>query len=63
MAAWRKAGFHIAGHIVFPKQYASSQRFMRYQHELGAIYSVARNRRPFVPHFATALHEQPMTAG
>jgi transposase len=30
---------------------------------LGAIYSVARNRRPFVPHFATALHEQPMTAG
>ncbi len=29
---------------------------------LGAIYSVARNRRPFVPHLATALHVQPMTA-
>jgi len=30
---------------------------------LGAIYSVARNRRPFVPHLATAGHEQPVTAG
>jgi len=29
---------------------------------LGAIYSVARNRRPFVPHLATAGHEQPVTA-
>jgi transposase len=29
---------------------------------LGAIYSVARNRRPFVPHLAKALHVQPMTA-
>ena len=29
---------------------------------LGAIYSVARNRRPFVPRLATAGHEQPMTA-
>jgi transposase len=26
---------------------------------LGAIYSVARNRRPFVLHLATAGHEQP----
>jgi DNA modification methylase len=31
--AWKKAGFRIAGHIVFPKQYASSSRFMKYQHE------------------------------
>ena len=30
---------------------------------LGAIYSVARNRRPFVPHLATALHERSVTAG
>jgi transposase len=30
---------------------------------LTAIYSVARNRRPFVPHLATAGHEQPVTAG
>jgi adenine-specific DNA-methyltransferase len=33
MAAWRSAGFRIAGHIVFRKDYASSVRFMRYQHE------------------------------
>jgi len=33
MEAWRAAGFRIAGHIVFPKKYASSSRFMKYQHE------------------------------
>jgi site-specific DNA-methyltransferase (adenine-specific) len=33
MAAWRAAGFRIAGHIVFRKQYASSVRYMRYEHE------------------------------
>lgn len=31
--AWRGAGFRIVGHIVFRKQYASSSRFLRYQHE------------------------------
>jgi DNA modification methylase len=31
--AWKKAGFRIVGHIVFPKKYASSSRFMKYQHE------------------------------
>jgi hypothetical protein len=30
---------------------------------LGAIYGVARNRRPFVPHLATAGHEQPVDGG
>jgi len=30
---------------------------------VGAIYSVARNRRPFVLHLATAGHEPPVTAG
>jgi len=33
MAAWKKAGFHIAGHVVFTKRYASGSRFTRYQHE------------------------------
>jgi site-specific DNA-methyltransferase (adenine-specific) len=33
MAAWRAAGLRIVGHIVFRKAYASSVRFMRYQHE------------------------------
>jgi len=31
--AWRDAGFRIVGHIVFRKQYASSARFLRYEHE------------------------------
>jgi site-specific DNA-methyltransferase (adenine-specific) len=31
--AWRAAGFRIVGHIVFRKRYASSARFLRYEHE------------------------------
>jgi site-specific DNA-methyltransferase (adenine-specific) len=33
IAAWRRAGFRIVGHIVFRKRYASSVRFLRSQHE------------------------------
>lgn len=33
MDAWRAAGFGIVGHIVFRKRYASSSRFLRYEHE------------------------------
>lgn len=33
MQAYRSAGFRIVGHLVFPKSYASSTRFVRYQHE------------------------------
>ena len=33
MEAWRAAGFRVAGHLVFRKQYASSSRFFRYEHE------------------------------
>jgi site-specific DNA-methyltransferase (adenine-specific) len=33
MDAWRAAGFRIVGHIVFRKGYASSSRFLRYEHE------------------------------
>jgi DNA modification methylase len=33
ISAWRAAGFRIVGHIVFRKKYASSTRFLRYQHE------------------------------
>jgi DNA modification methylase len=31
--AWRSAGFRIAGHLVFRKQYASKSCFLKYQHE------------------------------
>jgi len=33
MDAWRGAGFRIVGHLVFRKRYASSSRFLRYEHE------------------------------
>jgi site-specific DNA-methyltransferase (adenine-specific) len=33
MAAWRDAGFRIAGHIVFRKRYASSARHLSHTHE------------------------------
>ena len=33
MGAWKAAGFRVVGHIVFRKQYASSAKFLRYQHE------------------------------
>lgn len=33
MAAWRAAGFRVVGHLVFAKRYASSTRYVRYQHE------------------------------
>ncbi len=33
IAAWREAGFRIVGHIVFRKRYASSVKFLRYEHE------------------------------
>ena len=33
LAAWHAAGFRPVGHLVFRKSYASSTRFLRYQHE------------------------------
>lgn len=33
MQAYRAAGFRVVGHLMFPKTYASSTRFLRYQHE------------------------------
>jgi len=40
MDAWRAAGFRPVGHIVFRKRYASSARFLRYEHE--AAYLLAK---------------------
>jgi adenine-specific DNA-methyltransferase len=31
--AYRAAGFRVAGHFAFPKRYASTTRYTRYQHE------------------------------
>jgi site-specific DNA-methyltransferase (adenine-specific) len=40
MDAWRSAGFRPVGHLVFRKRYASSVRFLRYEHE--AAYLLAK---------------------
>lgn len=45
MAAWREAGFRIAGHIVFRKRYASSARHLSYTHE--QAYLLAKGSPPF----------------
>jgi site-specific DNA-methyltransferase (adenine-specific) len=39
ISAWRAAGFRVAGHIVFRKRYASSVRYMRYEHEQAYLLS------------------------
>jgi site-specific DNA-methyltransferase (adenine-specific) len=39
MESWKKAGFHIAGHLVFPKRYASGSNFTKYQHEQAYLLS------------------------
>jgi adenine-specific DNA-methyltransferase len=49
LSAWRNAGFRIAGHIVFRKQYASSVRFMRYQHEQAYLLAKGNPRPPAQP--------------
>ena len=43
--AWRAAGFRLAGHIVFRKRYASSVRFLRYEHE--SAYLLAKGQPGF----------------
>lgn len=44
MAAWRAAGFRPVGHLVFPKRYASSSRFVRSMHE--QAYVLAKGEAP-----------------
>jgi len=49
IAAWRAAGFWLAGHFVFAKKYASSVRFARYQHEQAYLLAKGDPGRPSVP--------------
>ena len=48
-AAWKRAGFTPVGHIVFSKSYASSQRFLRYQHESAYVLAKGRPELPAEP--------------
>ena len=49
LSAWRAAGFRVAGHIVFRKRYASSVRYMRYEHEQAYLLSKGDPAPPMKP--------------
>ena len=49
MDAWRTAGFRIVGHLVFRKEYASSARFLRYEHEQAYLLAKGNPSRPVRP--------------
>jgi adenine-specific DNA-methyltransferase len=49
IAAWRSAGFRIVGHIVFRKRYASSVRFLRYEHESAYLLAKGEAKPPATP--------------
>ncbi|MET4802834.1 DNA methyltransferase [Bradyrhizobium sp. LB11.1] len=49
MHAWRKAGFRIVGHLVFPKAYASSVRFLKSQHEQAYLLAKGDAALPATP--------------
>ena len=46
VAAWRAAGFRIAGHITFPKRYTSSSGLVRYQHENAFVLAKGSPKPP-----------------
>lgn len=47
--AWTEAGFETVGHIVWPKPYASSQRFVSVQHESAYLLAKGRPGKPTKP--------------
>jgi site-specific DNA-methyltransferase (adenine-specific) len=47
--AWRRAGFRPVGHIVWVKDYASRERFLRYRHESAYLLAKGRPRLPSKP--------------
>lgn len=49
LAAWRKAGFRIVGHLAFPKRYTSSERYLRYQHEFAYLLTKGYPQTPADP--------------
>jgi adenine-specific DNA-methyltransferase len=46
MRAYRDAGFRVVGHLVFPKRYTSSSKFLRYQHECAHLLAKGNPKRP-----------------
>jgi site-specific DNA-methyltransferase (adenine-specific) len=49
MQAYRAAGFRVVGHLMFPKRYASSTRFLRYSHESAHLLAKGNPLQPENP--------------
>jgi site-specific DNA-methyltransferase (adenine-specific) len=49
IAAYRAAGFRVVGHLMFPKRYASSTRFVEYRHESAHLLAKGNPRAPERP--------------
>jgi site-specific DNA-methyltransferase (adenine-specific) len=49
IAAWRAAGLRLVGHIVFRKAYASSARYLRYEHEQAYLLAKGSPVMPATP--------------
>jgi len=49
IAAYKAAGFRVVGHLMFPKRYASSTRFLRYQHESAHLLAKGNPNEPEQP--------------
>lgn len=48
-AAWRAAGFHPVGHLVWTKRYSSRRRFVGYQHEQAYLLAKGYPEQPQEP--------------
>jgi len=49
IVAWRKAGFRLAGHLVFTKPYTCSARFLQSRHEQAYLLSKGNPALPEIP--------------
>lgn len=49
MSAWKAAGFTVAGHIVWTKDYASRKRYLAYHHEQAYVLVKGQARLPEKP--------------
>lgn len=49
MRAWTDAGFTVAGHLIFPKEYASSSRYLEHRHEQAYLLMKGRPLPPGFP--------------
>ena len=47
--AWAQAGFDVVGHIVWPKPYVTSSRYVRVAHESAYVLAKGRPRKPARP--------------